>query len=55
MLKNIFFMNPTISRKLMHMLNLIRDPVLYTVLKKDNAVQTDNVNSKGINEEVDQP
>ena len=36
------------------MMNLMRDLVLQTVLNKDYAVQTDNVNFEGENEEANQ-
>ena len=34
------------------MMNLMRDLVFQTVLNKDDAVQTDNVNFEGENEEL---
>ena len=36
------------------MMNLMRYPVLYTLINKDDAVQTDNVNFEGENEEANQ-
>ena len=39
---------------MMHMMNLMRDLVLQTVLNKDDAVQTDYVNFENENEEANQ-
>ena len=36
----------------MQMMNLMRYPVLYTLINKDDAVQTDNVSAEGENEEA---
>ena len=38
----------------MQMKNLMRDPILQTMLYKDDAVQTDNVTFEGENEEANQ-
>ena len=51
---NILVMNTTIPQKLMQMMNLMRDRILQTVLYKDDAFQTDNVNFEGENEEANQ-
>ena len=36
----------------MQIMNLMRDPVLQTVLYKDDAVETDNVSAESENEET---